>query len=101
MPKNNVPASFKGAVGKFNLNATLSSNHVKTNEPLSLKATVGGTGNIKILEAPNVEIPNEFEKYDPKVNETIDRNGNVVNGSKSFEWLLVPRYPGQKENHSA
>ena len=97
LPKNNVPVSFKGAVGKFNLNATLSSNHVKTNEPLSLKATVGGTGNIKILEAPNVEIPAEFEKYDPKVNETIDRSGNIVNGSKSFEWLLVPRYPGQKK----
>ncbi len=97
LPKTNVPVSFKGAVGKFNLNATLSSNHVKTNEPLSLKATVGGTGNIKILEAPNVEIPGEFEKYDPKVNETIDRSGNTVNGSKTFEWLLVPRYPGQKK----
>jgi hypothetical protein len=97
LPKTNIPASFKGAVGKFNLNATLSSNRVKTNEPLSLKATVSGTGNIKILEAPNVEIPNEFEKYDPKVNETIERNGNVVNGSKTFDWLLVPRYPGQKK----
>jgi hypothetical protein len=97
LPKNDVPASFKGAVGKFTLNSTVSSGHVKTNEPLSLKATIGGTGNIKILEAPNVEIPNDFEKYDPKVNETIDRSGNAVNGSKTFEWLLVPRYPGQKK----
>lgn len=96
LPKSGVPASFKGAVGKFNLSANVSNNVVKTNEPLSLKATVTGSGNIKILEAPNVEIPNEFEKYDPKVNETIDRSGNVVSGSKTFEWLLVPRYPGQK-----
>ena len=96
LPKNDVPASFKGAVGKFNLNASVSSSRVKTNEPLSLKATIGGTGNIKILEAPNLEVSNDFEKYDPKVNETIDRSGNVVNGSKTFEWLLVPRYPGQK-----
>jgi len=96
LPKNDVPASFKGAVGKFNLNTSVSSTTVKTNEPLSLKATIGGSGNIKILEAPNIEISNDFEKYDPKVNETIDRNTNVVNGSKTFEWLLVPRYPGQK-----
>ena len=96
LPKNDVPASFKGAVGKFNLNASVSSARVKTNEPLSLKATIGGSGNIKILEAPNLEVSNDFEKYDPKVNETIDRSGNVVNGSKTFEWLLVPRYPGQK-----
>jgi hypothetical protein len=96
LPKNNVPLSFKGAVGKFSLNATVSSRTVRTNEPLSLRATIGGSGNIKILEAPNVEIPNDFEKYDPKVNETIDRTTNIVNGSKTFEWLLVPRYPGQK-----
>ncbi len=96
LPKNDVPTSFKGAVGKFNLNTSISSTTVKTNEPLSLKATIGGSGNIKILEAPNIEISNDFEKYDPKVNETIDRNTNVVNGSKTFEWLLVPRYPGQK-----
>ncbi len=96
LPKNNVPASFKGAVGKFNLNTSVSSATVKTNEPLSLKATIGGTGNIKILEAPNLEVSNDFEKYDPKVNETIDRSTSVVNGSKTFEWLLVPRYPGQK-----
>ncbi|MGA9407607.1 MAG: BatD family protein, partial [Bacteroidota bacterium] len=97
LPKADVPASFKGAVGKFNLNASVSSTTVKTNEPLSLKATIGGSGNIKILEAPNIEISNDFEKYDPKVSENIDRNGPVVNGSKTFEWLLVPRYPGQKK----
>jgi len=96
LPKTDVPASFKGAVGKFSLNAGVSSSTVKTNEPLSLKATIGGSGNIKILEAPNLELSNDFEKYDPKVNETIDRSSNVVNGSKTFEWLLVPRYPGQK-----
>ena len=97
LPKNDVPVSFKGAVGKFNLNASVSSPTVKTNEPLSLKATIGGTGNIKILEAPNLEVSNDFEKYDPKVTETIDRNSAVVNGTKTFEWLLVPRYPGQKK----
>jgi hypothetical protein len=96
LPKNDVPLSFKGAVGKFTMNAAASSRTVKTNEPLSLKAVISGSGNIKILEAPNVEIPSEFEKYDPKVNESIDRSTNVINGAKTFEWLLVPRYPGQK-----
>ncbi|MGA7160042.1 MAG: BatD family protein [Bacteroidota bacterium] len=97
LPKNDVPASFKGAVGKFNLNASVSSAMVKTNEPISLKAVIGGSGNIKILEAPNIEVSNDFEKYDPKVSENIDRSSAVVNGSKTFEWLLVPRYPGQKK----
>ena len=97
LPKGGVPASFKGAVGQFTLNASVSSKSVKTNEPLSLKAVINGAGNIKILEAPNVEIPSEFEKYDPKVTETIERSGKNITGSKTFEWLLVPRYPGQKK----
>ena len=98
LPKNDVPVSFKGAVGKFNLNASVSSPTVKTNEPLSLKATIGGTGNIKILEPPNLEVSNDFQKFDPKVTETIDRNSAVVNGTKTFEWLLVPGLCRSKEN---
>jgi len=96
LPKADVPSSFKGAVGKFTMSAGVSSSSVKANEPVSLKATIGGSGNIKILEAPNLGISNDFEKYDPKVTENIDRTSGVVNGSKTFEWLLVPRYPGQK-----
>jgi hypothetical protein len=97
LPKANVPASFKGAVGKFSLSAAIPKHTIKTNEPLSLKATITGTGNIKILEAPEITLPADFEKYDPKVNETIDRNGSSISGSKTFEWLIVPRYPGEKK----
>ncbi len=97
LPKTNVPSSFKGAVGKFSLSAAVAKHTIKTNEPLSLKATITGTGNIKILEAPEIKLPADFEKYDPKVNETIDRNGGAISGSKTFEWLIVPRYPGEKK----
>ncbi len=96
LPSNNVPASFKGAVGKFSLNASLTKRNAKTNEPISLKATVSGTGNVKVLEAPLLALPQDFEKYDPKITEDISRNGAAISGSKSFEWLIVPRYPGQK-----
>ncbi|MCX6136796.1 MAG: BatD family protein [Ignavibacteriales bacterium] len=96
LPKTDVPASFKGAVGRFGLQVSLSKNRVKTNEPVTLKAVISGSGNVKILEAPALELPGDFEKYDPKVNESIERNG-VINGSKTFEWLIVPRYPGAKK----
>jgi hypothetical protein len=51
---------------------------------------------VKVLEAPVLTLPQDFEKYDPKVTEDISRDGAAISGSKSFEWLLVPRYPGQK-----
>jgi hypothetical protein len=97
LPQNPVPESFQGAVGKFTLNATLNKRKSKTNEPISLKATITGTGNVKILEAPKLNLPSDFEQYDPKVKEEIERTGSSINGTKTFEWLIVPRYPGEKK----
>ena len=97
LPQNNVPESFRGAVGKFSLSASLNKRRAKTNEPIALKATINGTGNIKILEAPKLTLPSDFEQYDPKVKEDITRSGETINGTKSFEWLIVPRYPGDKK----
>ncbi|MBW7887173.1 MAG: protein BatD [Bacteroidetes bacterium] len=96
LPAHNIPPSFKGAVGKFALTIDLNKRTVKTNEPLTLKATISGAGNVKVLEAPNLSLPQDFEKYEPKVSENIDRSGEKISGTKTFEWLIVPRYPGEK-----
>jgi hypothetical protein len=96
LPQQNVPESFKGAVGKFSLKAELNKRSIKTNEPITLKATVNGTGNVKILEAPKLNLPSDFELYEPKISESIRRADDIISGTKSFEWLIVPRYPGEK-----
>ena len=90
------PESFKGAVGDFSFDAKLNSTTVKSNEPLTLKLNISGSGNIKLLEMPEVNLPNGFEKYEPKVNEQINRSGNIT-GSKSGEFLFVPRVVGKRE----
>ncbi|MCH6574395.1 MAG: BatD family protein, partial [Bacteroidetes bacterium] len=33
--------------------------------------------------------------YDPKISESIKRNSGQVSGSKSFEYVIIPRFPGQ------
>ena len=90
------PDSFKGAVGDFDFDAKLNTTTVKSNEPITLKIDISGTGNIKLLELPEVKLPNGFEKYEPKVNEQINRSG-TISGSKSAEYLLVPRVVGIRE----
>ncbi len=97
LPTNPVPESFQGAVGKFSLKADVNKHRSKTNEPITLKAVISGTGNVKILEAPKLKLPSDFEQYDPKVKEEIERTGALINGTKTFEWLIVPRYPGEKK----
>lgn len=96
LPENNKPASFKGAVGRYDFNVTLDKSKLKTNEPVSLKFNITGTGNIKLLELPDFELPNGFEKYDPKIEEQINRTGKIA-GLKKAEYLLIPRLPGTRE----
>jgi hypothetical protein len=91
-----APAGFKGAIGTFKMSSTVDKRTTKTNEPVTLKITIGGTGNIKLLESPEVALPADFEQYTPKVSENIDREQGKIVGSKTFELLLIPRYPGQK-----
>jgi len=91
-----APADFKGAVGQFAMSTVVDKKTTRTNEPISLKVTISGTGNVKLLESPAVELPSDFEQYSPKVSDNINRSEGRISGSKTFEYLLIPRYPGLK-----
>ena len=97
LPSQNVPAGFNGAVGNFDLKADIDKKDVQTNESISLKYTLSGTGNIKLLNLPELQLPAGMEKYDPKINETVNTKGNLVSGTKTIEYLIVPRAAGEKE----
>ena len=92
----NAPASFYGAVGDFNFKAEVDRKEVVTNESLTLRLTVGGQGNLKLLKVPEPQLPAGFEKYEPKTVENINR-GAVISGQKIMDYLIVPRNAGEKE----
>lgn len=93
LPEKGKPANFTGAVGKFNFSAHVNHEKVKANEAINLKLTISGTGNVNLAEAPKVVFPEGFETYEPKVHENINTSG-TVSGSKTYEYLLVPRQEG-------
>ncbi len=96
LPSSGKPESFAGAVGEFNFKATLDKNEVKANDAVTLKLVVSGKGNIELIDLPDVKLPPGFEKYDPKSSKSV-RNRGTVSGSKTEEYLIVPRVPGRKE----
>lgn len=96
LPSANVPDSYNGAVGSFSMASQIDKKQTKTNEPVTLKITISGTGNISLLDMPEIKLPAGFEKYEPKVNEQITRNGKI-SGKKTAEYLIVPRDAGKKE----
>lgn len=96
LPKENIPMGFHGAVGAFDLNAKVDKPEVKANEPIALKLEISGTGNLQLINIPEVKLPTGFEKYEPKVSEQINR-ANKISGKKTIDYLLVPRIAGKME----
>jgi len=88
--------SFTGAVGDYTLQTSIDKKNVKQNEPVTLKVVLSGEGNINLLDMPELQIPNGFEKYEPKITATVSRSG-VISGKKSFELLIIPRVSGSFE----
>jgi hypothetical protein len=94
LPTRNKPANFSGAVGNFNFNAEISETEVNANESISLKFTLQGKGNIELIDPPSVNFPPDFEVYDPDIKNNIRLNTNGVSGTRTFEYLIIPRNPG-------
>ena len=96
LPSASVPDSFNGAVGEFSMDSQINKRSTKTNEPVTMKLTISGTGNISLLDMPKINLPAGFEQYEPKVNEQVNRSGRI-SGKKTAEYLIVPRDAGKKE----
>lgn len=90
----NAPMSFKGAVGNYAFNVSLDKQNVKTNDAINLKITISGNGNLKIIQPFDIKFPSDFETYDPKVTVNTKATLNGIEGSKSFEYLIIPRHSG-------
>jgi len=95
LPEANKPANYNGAVGSFSFDVTLDKEQTKANDPITVKTTISGKGNIKLISKPEVEFPPNFEVYDPKIAEKISSKGSEIKGSKTFEYLAIPRLPGE------
>ena len=91
------PADFSGGVGHFNVSAQMEGDEVKANEPVKLRVTVSGVGNLKLIKQPVVDFPKDFDRYDAKVTDKSKLSVNGVEGSMIYDFLAVPRHPGKFE----
>ena len=94
LPLPERPTGFSGGVGQFSVKATLDQTEVKANDPVTLRITVSGTGNMKLLKEPVVKFPQDFDKYDAKQNDETKLTSNGIEGSVTWEFLAVPRHQG-------
>lgn len=95
LPTDRRPADFSGAVGNFTFTSAVDKTQYKTNDPVTFKFTVSGSGNLQLIDKLPVSFPPDFEAYDPKVSSNINTTPGGVSGSQVFEYLIIPRKPGK------
>ena len=88
------PANFSGGVGEFTLSSSINTQELKTNDAVTIKLVISGTGNMKLINTPEVGFPQDFEIYDPKVDNKFNLTRNGLAGSKVIEYLAIPRHAG-------
>jgi hypothetical protein len=94
LPKANKPEDFIGAVGKFKLESSIDSTSIVFGNGIKLKTSISGSGNIMAIQEPIFEFPRQLEVFDPIISENVSKRSNYINGTKSFEYIIVPKRPG-------
>lgn len=89
------PADFSGGVGTFTISANLDKTTVKAGNPVNVRIVVGGTGNLKLVKQPELSLPKDFDKYDPKVTDKTQLTVNGLSGNMIYDMLIVPRNQGK------
>lgn len=88
------PANFSGGVGEFTMISSINAKEVKTNDAVTIKLTIKGAGNMKLITSPEVKFPEDFEVYDPKVTNNFDVSRAGLSGTQTIEYLAIPRHAG-------
>lgn len=88
------PAGFSGGVGEFTIASSINTKELKTNDAVTVKLTISGSGNMKLISTPEVKFPQDFEVYDPKVTNNFEVSRQGMTGSQTIEYLAIPRHAG-------
>jgi hypothetical protein len=91
LPVENKPQDFAGAVGDFNVAASVEGQQFPVNQPFSFKVRFEGEGNAKLIELPNLNLPPGVEIYDTKNESKYFKDGKSY---KQFTVLIIPRSEG-------
>lgn len=99
-PYENAPADFSGAVGHFDVRFKVQPPNASTDDAITLRMTLRGSGDVKTIREPSIDFPESFEIYEPKVHH--ERMVNVtdsVRSEKIIDYLFIARQPGTFDIH--
>ncbi len=86
LPDANKPAAFKGAVGKFSVDAMVEKNNFSTDDAGNMAIIISGEGNLQMIKSPEIAWPAGFEAFDSKATDDLYKGTVPVSGRKIFEY---------------
>ena len=91
-----APASFSGAVGRYQMQAVTDKNTITTDDAFTVRMEILGDGDGKTITAPRQSMDAQLDIYDPNIvrDETFDVAGGL-NNRKTFEYIIVPKKKGR------
>jgi BatD DUF11 like domain len=81
------------AVGNFELSAQLDRNQAATGDAVTLTATVRGVGHISAVRVAS-PVVDQVDVLQPETRELVESPNDLVQGTRTLAWLLVPKAPG-------
>lgn len=91
------PAGFCGAVGHFNVNTSLEPQTLHTNEAATYTIKVSGTGNVKYINAPQLDLGSQAEVFTPESDSEAKFNGSTLQGTFTTTYTIMPQKVGELE----
>lgn len=89
-----APASFNGAVGRFEMESQLPPERLAANSAATVTLKISGSGNLTFVQAPKLELPGSFEQYNVKTTESIHASQQGISGYRQFEYPFIARAEG-------
>lgn len=91
-----TPEHFTGGVGQYDWEVEVDRDSLSTDDALTLKISLRGNGDSKRFAAPKFDIPPGLDGIEPKIAEEEEyENGEEVIHSRVFEYVLLPKQPGE------
>lgn len=91
LPKHNVPKSFSGAVGSFEVSDDLNAQSISLGEAITYSLRIAGRGNFNQFAHP------QFPESDAQISSpmAIDRLHAGVEGSRTLYYTIIPKDKGK------
>lgn len=94
IPLPDHPLKNKVAVGRFKLKENISDDEVDVNKSFKHSFTIHGTGNIRGISAPDLQVGKGLNYYEPNTEEHVKKDKQQVFGAKNYTYSVVPEKTG-------